>query len=179
MGAAASRDGPLLTFLQNSASAALQEEYALAAQQNLDSLLPPPKDTSWIVVEQSNDRVVVDIPIDRSRNGGLPVPFLSTRLQLEWQSDRWCLCDVLEQCMRCNLIDSHKIGACQICKGTGKQLEFLMNDRSWLRWLRNRLAPQDQPCEFCDGTGKCLECADERYPGWVRALMLRARQFDI
>ena len=141
--------------------------YTRAARKRLESLLPPPADRDWKIVSDQDDRLVVDVPVDRSNCKGIPIPIMSTRLLLVQQLGSWRLGDVFEQCT-CSLILDDNAGICMFCRGKGEKLGVTQR-WFWVKWLFKGAVLVTVKCEFCNGTGKCQECVNEDFPGWTRA----------
>ena len=163
---------PLNAFMEEYATANAHADYTRAAKNRLESLMPPPADKDWKTVSDQDDRLVVDVPVDRSNCNGIPIPIMSTRLLLVQQSGSWRLDDVFEQCTRCNLISNDHVGICSVCRGKGGTLGVTRH-WFWVKWLVKGAILETEKCEFCNGTGKCQECANEDFPGWTRAYLSR------
>jgi hypothetical protein len=87
----------LAEFLREFAAESLLTHYAAAARTRLDLLLPPLDESRWEVVEEAEDRVLVELNVPETSLGH-QVPFSRTRVPLASQDGSWRIKNVLEPC---------------------------------------------------------------------------------
>jgi len=159
-------------FLREFATESVQRDYLRVAEAHLGSLLPPPDESCWQIVEEAEDRLLVEITVGPDKLSPLQVPFITTRLLLEFQDRRWRINDVFEPCIGCNMTGNGIAGQCFYCGGTG---EPIGTKRRRFRWFKRPRSAIER-CEYCSGTGQCSDCAEEDVPGWCRAICVRLPQ---
>ena len=146
-------------FLREHASELVSDLFNQTAERYLDSLLPYPATSQWVIVEEDENRVVVEIPSDRElRNqNARRVPYERIRILLMKPRDVWQIHDLMRPCSKCNFfVDRPElVGKCFYCKGPARSLSNI-----------------GLPCSHCDETGRCPKCIAETVPGWRRALTL-------
>lgn len=154
-------------FLREFATESVHSDYVTAAKALLDSHLPPPDESCWQVVEEAENRLLVEITVGAKYNPH-QAPFITTRLLLASQDGRWRIDDVFEPC-GCNITGIRNAGQCFFCNGTGEQIGVKFR---WFWWFK-RARSDAERCNYCSGTGQCSDCAQEDVPGWIRASCLR------
>ena len=146
-------------FLKENGSDLILELYDSSRNEALNSLQSFLPATDWRVIEETPNRVMVEIPVDKdAKRFARIVPFQTTRILLLNPRGAWQIYDILNPCLSCQTTVPQKKrepGRCPICRGSG---EFI-----------------DRPCEQCEGTGECSRCRAEPSPGWQRALFLERR----
>lgn len=156
----AKRNDAAAEFLRDSGSELIARLYLENANKSLNELGSSFEQHTWHVIEESDRRVLVEIPVDEETPNRLRrTPFESTRLLLFKPRDDWKLHDILHRCIGCNLpgrkTRRRKEGLCNFCSGKGDVL-FM----------------ESEPCQYCDGTGECVRCRAETMKGWQRAYFL-------
>ena len=168
-----------LRFLAAHAVDALRQDHIAArdASRKRDAGDAGPKE-SITVVEQSERRIVVEVPAHRSSATVLsPIPFWPTRFVLTKVEPGWLIESMFQPCMSCNLPasapDSPKIprapGRCFLCRGQ-KEIGNEFKQRGF--WTITWWQAVKRPCFACNGSGACSECAGESMPGWTRIVSL-------
>ena len=139
----------------------IAQAYSASARNVLDSLLPPPPATAWNLIEELQDQIVVEIPLESGATAySNQAPFVTTRILLRKNYGLWKICDILHPCIGCNMgrpSGDYSAGDCMFCEGTG-QLPAL----------------EKEQCIRFEGTGKCARCRNEHFAGWGRASFLCA-----
>ena len=140
----------------------IREMYIDTAEDALNSLTSYPVANQWKIIEEDENRIVVEIP-GNDKKFPNRVPSLDTRILLMRPRGEWKIHDVLNPCSRCNLIPkpNNRPGKCFACNGNGTFGEPDPLVRSI-----------GKPCSVCKGTGGCPKCAAESLPGWRRVFFL-------
>ncbi len=138
----------------------IAEAYFERIKQNCESLIAASPSSEWKLITDSEQSVMVEIPVETAVGGiSNQVPFFTTRFLLTRQEDgEWRIADILNPCVSCNVEYSHSYtvaGQCSLCESIG-HLRF----------------EEDDACDYCSGTGKCPKCKDESIVGWRRAAFL-------
>ena len=156
-------------FLKEFGTATVHRDYVLAAREFLALLSPPLDSERWLIVENSEDHVLVQVSGGQHNHSGHQVPFMTTRILLARRQGDWRVADLFEPCIRCNCTGLGIAGQCSFCRGTGR--EFGLTTRR-VRWFK-RTALETEQCQDCGGTGKGRHCAEADTAGWIRASCLR------
>ena len=149
-------DSQQAKILREHGSELVWQRFANGVKRSEDILLRPPSADKWILIEDSADCIVVEIPVDEGRSRFSDrVPFIRPRLVLKLIEQRWQICDILRPCIRCNSSPSARpsvAGDCMFCDGEGILI--------------------DEPCRYCQGDGKCPKCKGQTFAGWKRVTQL-------
>lgn len=154
------------TLLTNCQSAIFREfatdsvlaDYLKNAKGRVESLIPPADSSGWTTLDETENRVLVEITVGPDNGISMQIPFVATRLLLERQRGAWRINDVYEPCHGCNMIRDRIVGQCIFCEGAGI------------------FVGSAKPCKKCDGTGQCRDCVNEKTKGWRRAFFLVAAE---
>jgi hypothetical protein len=124
-----------------------QSENARIQSNILTSQEPPGSPDSYVVVEEQDDYLIVEV--EPAENGH---PFKLTRFRLIQTHGKWKLDDYLWQCQcsngKCNWCDGS--GICAVCQGDGEC----------------RFCDGQHICQLCKGIRICSICKDSDMPGW-------------
>jgi hypothetical protein len=145
----------------------LRRGYERDAQDRCDSLLPPPPEDCYEVIEESSCRLLVEVRRSDRRPDTLRVPIMTTRFLLTLGSAGWQTDAIFVPCF-CNLQvgpPPFDPGRCMFCGGTGKSLGGKIIVQGF--WPFRRRGLIQEPCKHCGGTGTCQKCATEKVPGWL------------
>ena len=157
-------------FLREFGTATIHGDYEQAVRAFSASLTRPPDSSAWQIVEESDDHVLVQVPVIPGDDSIHQVPFVTTRLLLACDQGKWRLAYLFEPCFWCNVAGIGSAGQCFPCQGTGRQSG--LKGRIF-RWIK-RTTSETEQCEHCAGTGKCSRCAQEDVAGWIRGFSLRS-----
>jgi hypothetical protein len=146
------------------------------AKARCDSLLPPPPEECYEVIEQSADQVLVQVRRPERQPNKLRVPITTIRFLLTQGPNGWLLDGIFHPCISCNfrVIDSEvplrESGKCFFGDGTGRSYSSDMVVRGF--WPFRRTCVEKVRCTHCGGTGTCATCAKEAMPGWVNVFSM-------
>lgn len=145
---------------------------------------------TYEVIEESANRVIVQVRPPAYSRDRLRVPRITTRIHFVAANTGWQVERILQPCLSCSFLHTHGAapppqelpplstrisgklsaapkfirkstpGKCMFCDGTGVPFGI----RDW------RQGPET--CEYCGGTGECQGCAREEVPGWWRVYSL-------
>lgn len=165
-------------FLAAHAVDSLRQDYILAAKAQLDRFGEPGPKEDIQIVEQSEQRIVAEVPAHRSSKDALSaVPFMPTRFVLTKAQPGWLIDSMFQPCISCNLpsvrLDLPAIprtpGKCFLCRG---KRELARGFKSRAFWIFKRDQPVHVPCSACNGKGTCPECSGAIMPGWIRMVSI-------
>ncbi len=143
-------------FLEENATEAVSRAYVETAQTICDGHLSAAPRSSWHVLDETENHILVETPGGLAHSDSDQIPFHTTRLHLDRCDGAWKIRAILEPCSGCNWISELVAGQCFHCNGTGEPLR-----------------PEDEHCKRCNGTGRCVDCIEEEVTGWRTATCLK------
>jgi len=165
-------------FLAAHAVESLRQEYSIAAMARLDRIGDPGPKEDIAIVEQSENRIVAEVPARRSSDNAIcPIPFFPIRFIVTKAQTGWLIDSVFAACISCNCppigpnspVLPRTPGRCFLCRGKRELIEKVKPRWLWtFRWDQ----PVPIPCIACDGKGTCPRCSSEIAPGWNRIVSL-------
>jgi len=160
-------------FIAEYGSEAVRQGYDNVAKATCDRLGEPAAKESYKMIEESSNRLLVEVPRPRqTTHDELPVPIVTTRFLLLEKDGGWEIACIYQPCIGCNfLATGHEVpptmpGKCFFCHGRGEDLIRRKQFRGF--GIFRRLFGKPVPCKHCGGKGICPECAGEEVPGWQR-----------
>ena len=116
-----------------------------------------PAPDQYVVVEETNDRVVVEV-----EEAEFAMRLGIRRFRLLRTADSWRLDEIYRKCVcnegLCALCKGNTV--CPICRGQAKR------QRWELRTVTCGMCKGSGRCMHCEGTGRCRHCRESEMPGW-------------
>ena len=157
-------------FIKEHGSDSMQSGHNSSAKAIRDSLLPPPPEECYEVIEESVHRVLAQVRGPDRQPNSLHFPGQTTRFLLTQGVAGWRIEAIYSPCICCNLgvgdpkAPCHEPGKCFFCCGTGLDCGSKTVIHGFWPFRRQRL--ERDVCKHRDGTGACLACKGEDVPGW-------------